>query len=75
LAGSWPHSQSGGGTGFGAGCAGLAASGAVDLTDITDSSLAHLLAGSAVSPPMMYAIIFLAVTLVALEVRCTLSPA
>jgi hypothetical protein len=79
FAGSWPDSQSGGGTGLGggggAGCAGLAAKGAADLTGITDSSLARLLAGSAVSPPMTYAIIFLAATLVAFEVRCTPSPA
>ena len=47
----------------------------MDLTGITDSSLARLLAGSAVSPPMTYAIIFLAATLAALEVRCTPSPA
>ncbi len=69
LAGSWPDSQSGGGTGFGggggAGCAGLAAWWAVDLTGITDSSLARLLAGSAASPPMTYAIIFRAATLAA----------
>jgi hypothetical protein len=49
--------------------------GGIDLTGITDSSLARLLAGSAVSPPMTYAIIFLAATLVAFEVRCTPSPA
>jgi hypothetical protein len=49
--------------------------GGVDLTGITDSSLARLLAGSAVSPPMTYAIIFPAATLVAFEVRCTPSPA
>ncbi len=56
LADSWPDSQSGGGAGLGggggAGCAGLVAWGGVDLTGITDSSLARLLAGSAVSPPM-----------------------
>jgi hypothetical protein len=56
LCGSWPDSQSGGGTGLGggggAGCAGLAAWGGVDLTSITDSNLARLLAGMAVSPPM-----------------------
>ncbi len=79
LAGSWPDSRSGGGTGFGggggAGCAGLVTWGAMDLTGITDSSLARLLAGSAVSPPMTYAIVFLAATLAALEVRCTPSPA
>ncbi len=37
--------------------------------------LARLLAGLAVSPPMTYAISFLAATLVAFEVRCTPSPA
>jgi hypothetical protein len=36
------------GGGGGASCAGLAAKGAVDLTGITDSSLARLQAGSAV---------------------------
>jgi hypothetical protein len=67
LAGSWPDSQSGGGTGLGggggAGCTGLAAGRGIDLTGITDSSLALLLAGSAVSLPMMQAIIFMAATL------------
>jgi hypothetical protein len=56
LFGSWPDSQSGGGMGLGggagAGCTGLAAWVGVVLTGITDSSLARLLAGSAVSPPM-----------------------
>jgi hypothetical protein len=78
LAGSWPDSQSGGSTGLGcggAGCTALAAGRGIDLTRITDSSLALLLAALAVSPPMMQAIIFMAATLVALEVRCTLSPA
>jgi hypothetical protein len=75
FADSWLDSQSGGGGG--AGCAGFAVKGAVDLIGITDSSLTRLLtgsAGSAVSPPMTYAIIFLAATLVAFEVRCTPSP-
>ncbi len=58
------------GGGGGAGCAGLVAGRGIDLTGITDSSLALLLAGSDVSPPMMQAIIFMAATLVALEVRC-----
>ena len=42
---------------------------------MTDSSRARLLAGSAVSLPLMYVIIFMAATLEAFEVRCTPSPA
>ncbi len=63
------------GGGGGAGSTGLTAGRGIVLTGITDSSLALLLAGSAVSPPMMQAIISMAATLVALEVRCTPSPA
>ncbi len=66
-------SQSGGGTGFGAGgdadWTAFAAGGVVVLTGITDSSLALLVAGSCVSPH------FVAATLVAFEVRWTPSPA
>jgi hypothetical protein len=48
----------------------------VVFTGITDSSLALLLAGSAISlPPTMLAISFMAATLVALEVRWTPSQA
>jgi hypothetical protein len=53
---NWPDSQSGGGTGLGggagAGHTGFAAWVGAVLTGITDSSLARLLAGSVVSPPM-----------------------
>jgi hypothetical protein len=63
----------GGGAGWAAFVGGLG----VDWTGITDSSLACLLAGSPEdTPPLaMYTIIFMAATLVVLEVRWTPSPA
>ncbi len=79
--GSWPDSHSGGGgTGLGGEVGGwpVAAffffAGAGDGT--TDSNLALLFTGSPSSPPpARSAISFLAATLLALEVRCTPSPA
>jgi hypothetical protein len=82
VGGSWPesHSGGGGGTGLGGEVGGwpvaafffLAGAGA----GTTDSNLALLLTGSPFSSPLARsAISFLAATLLALEVRCTPSPA